>query len=83
MTLFEKAGLFCNRYSPFSIKFISCRTALVKVRLRNRGQDAFKPDVYGDSIVIERRIYATGQTAFQIKNANGNYFTTLSKIADK
>ena len=55
--------------------------AFVKIRLRNQGQDAFRPDVYGDSIVIERRIYANGQNSFQIKDANGNaYIKKKSKL---
>ena len=33
-----------------------CSYALVQVELKNEGEDAFKPETYGDSIVIERRI---------------------------
>ncbi|KAF5191059.1 Structural maintenance of chromosomes protein, partial [Thalictrum thalictroides] len=33
-----------------------CSHAIVQVEIKNQGQDAFKPEVYGDVIIIERRI---------------------------
>ncbi|KAK3221082.1 hypothetical protein Dsin_015052 [Dipteronia sinensis] len=33
-----------------------CSYAVVQVELKNQGEDAFKPEIYGDSITIERRI---------------------------
>lgn len=36
-----------------------CSYALVEVEIKNRGEDAFKQDVYGDSIIVERRITAS------------------------
>ncbi|GAB2284966.1 hypothetical protein Dimus_019421 [Dionaea muscipula] len=33
-----------------------CHYAVVLVEMKNHGEDAFKPDVYGDVIIIERRI---------------------------
>ncbi|XP_010423182.1 PREDICTED: structural maintenance of chromosomes protein 6A [Camelina sativa] len=33
-----------------------CSYALVHVELRNQGEDAFKPEVYGDTLTVERRI---------------------------
>ncbi|KAJ4830375.1 Structural maintenance of chromosomes protein 6B [Turnera subulata] len=33
-----------------------CSHAVVEVEIRNQGDEPFKPDVYGDSIIIERRI---------------------------
>lgn len=30
--------------------------AVVEVEVKNQGEDAFKPEVYGDAIIIERRI---------------------------
>ncbi|KAK2970262.1 hypothetical protein RJ640_001019 [Escallonia rubra] len=35
---------------------IGCSYALVHVEIRNQGDDAFKPETYGDVITIERRI---------------------------
>lgn len=33
-----------------------CSNALVHVQMNNEGVDAFKPHIYGDTLVIERRI---------------------------
>ncbi|CAH8255156.1 unnamed protein product [Arabidopsis lyrata] len=33
-----------------------CSYALVHVELKNQGEDAFKPEIYGDTLIIERRI---------------------------
>ncbi|CAA0401302.1 unnamed protein product [Arabidopsis thaliana] len=33
-----------------------CSYALVYVELKNQGEDAFKPEIYGDTLIIERRI---------------------------
>ncbi|XP_028088546.1 structural maintenance of chromosomes protein 6B-like [Camellia sinensis] len=47
-----------------------CSYAVVDVEIKNQGEDAFKPDVYGDVIIIERRISeATSSTA--LKNHQG------------
>lgn len=33
-----------------------CSHAIVSVEVKNQGEDAFKPEIYGDAIFIERRI---------------------------
>lgn len=33
-----------------------CSYAVIQVELKNRGDDAFKPEIYGDVIILERRI---------------------------
>ncbi|KAF2532951.1 hypothetical protein F2Q70_00032515 [Brassica cretica] len=33
-----------------------CSYAVVHVEIKNQGEDAFKPEVYGDVIIVERRI---------------------------
>ena len=37
-----------------------CRSSKVAVTLRNEGPDAFRPDLYGDTITIERSITQNG-----------------------
>lgn len=39
-----------------------CSYALVEVELKNRGEDAFKLEIFGDSIIIERRITESTST---------------------
>ncbi|KAJ2089482.1 Structural maintenance of chromosomes protein 6 [Coemansia sp. RSA 986] len=53
--------------------------AIIRIQLRNRGPDAYKPETYGDSIIIERQIYSTGSSASQYRIKNGNTGEILSK----
>ncbi|EOA19857.1 hypothetical protein CARUB_v10000108mg [Capsella rubella] len=43
---------------------IGCSYALVHVELKNQGPDAFKPEIYGDTLIIERRI--SDSTSFTV-----------------
>jgi len=45
--------------------------ATISIKLRNRGPDAFKPEVYGPSIIVERRISRDGGTSWKLKDAQG------------
>ncbi|XP_071732184.1 structural maintenance of chromosomes protein 6B-like [Rutidosis leptorrhynchoides] len=40
-----------------------CSFALVHLEIKNRGEDAFKHDVYGDVIILERRITESTSTS--------------------
>ena len=48
-----------------------CSSAEVVVHLRNRGQEAYRPDVYGRTIVVERQIRADGTGNYKIKGLKG------------
>ena len=52
----------------------------VIVHLRNRGLEAYKPEEYGDMIVIERLIKDDGSGQYKIKSERGEctcaYITT-------
>ncbi|KAL9409425.1 hypothetical protein AB3S75_047756 [Citrus x aurantiifolia] len=39
-----------------------CSYAMVEVELKNQGEDAFKPEIFGASIIIERRITESTST---------------------
>ncbi|KAF9962659.1 Structural maintenance of chromosomes protein 6 [Modicella reniformis] len=60
--------------------------AEVKLQLRNKGPDAYKPEIYGESIIIERRISKDGTSAYKIKSSKGKTIATkreeLSAICD-
>ncbi|KAL2098864.1 hypothetical protein ACEWY4_005344 [Coilia grayii] len=43
----------------------------VTVKLRNRGMDAYKGDIYGDCIIVEQRITSDGCRLCKIKNKSG------------
>ena len=41
------------------------------VHLRNRGAEAYRPDVYGRTIVVERQIRADGTGTYKMKGLKG------------
>ncbi len=47
------------------------RTSEVKVHLRNRGVEAYRPEVYGETIIVERIISNDGTGSYKIKNSSG------------
>ncbi|KAJ2801456.1 Structural maintenance of chromosomes protein 6, partial [Coemansia furcata] len=55
--------------------------ATVKVQLRNRGPDAYRPELYGSSIVIERQL-SNGTVVSQYKLRNGDTGEVVSKKKD-
>lgn len=63
--------LFVSTLDPFVYSF-----ADIKVKLKNRGNDPYKGDLYGDSICIEHRISSDGCRTCKIKNKTGNIMTS-------
>lgn len=61
-------------------------SATIILTIRNRGQDAFRHEVYGDKIVVERRINADGGGTWKTKSALGNIVSSkreeLNAICD-
>ncbi|KAG0166206.1 Structural maintenance of chromosomes protein 6 [Apophysomyces sp. BC1015] len=60
--------------------------AEVTVRITNKGPDAFRHDVYGDFIQVERKIMKEGIGGYKVKNASGKTVSTkreeLTAICD-
>ncbi|CAE7095754.1 unnamed protein product [Rhizoctonia solani] len=52
--------------------------AEVTITLKNEGLDAYRPDVYGDSIRITRRFTDKGSSSYIIKGAKDKYKKTIS-----
>lgn len=52
---------------------LHCSYAVVHVELKNQGDDAFKPEIYGDVIIIERKISGTSN-ATVLKDQQGLHF---------
>jgi len=48
-----------------------CDSGILTVKLKNQGNDAYQPDVYGKSIIIERHFSRSGSSNFKLKNENG------------
>ncbi|EJD06049.1 P-loop containing nucleoside triphosphate hydrolase protein [Fomitiporia mediterranea MF3/22] len=58
----------------------------VTITLKNEGEDAYRPDVYGKSITIIRNFTKAGSTGYKIKSRDGKTVSTkreeLAKICD-
>ncbi|KAK0529153.1 Structural maintenance of chromosomes protein 6 [Tilletia horrida] len=57
-------------------------SAEVILTMRNEGVEAFKPDLYGKRIIIERRIMAQGGTSWKLKNHAGKVVSTKREEID-
>ncbi|KAG7461051.1 hypothetical protein MATL_G00205940 [Megalops atlanticus] len=51
-------------------------SADVYITLRNRGQDAFKPEVFGPAIIVELRISSEGLRTYKLKSKTGQLVST-------
>lgn len=52
-----------------------CGSALVHLEIKNEGEDAFKPETYGDVIIIERRI-SESTSSIVLKDHQGKRIAT-------
>ena len=46
------------------------------VKIKNQGDQAYLPEVYGDSIIVERIFSRAGTSGFKIKNSDGRIIST-------
>lgn len=46
--------------------------ASITVRIRNRGDGAYLPELYGDTILVERHFSRSGTSGFKLKNNRNN-----------
>ena len=51
-------------------------SATLAVKIKNRGDGAYKPDLYGTSILVERHFSKSGASGFKIKNAEEKIIST-------
>ncbi|KAI4174819.1 MAG: hypothetical protein LQ343_002057 [Gyalolechia ehrenbergii] len=60
--------------------------AVLSVKIKNRGESAYQPEVYGNSIVVERHFARSGTSNFKLKSAHGRLISTkkadLEEICD-
>jgi chromosome segregation ATPase len=61
-------------------------TATLRVKIKNKGPSAFKPEVFGDSITVERRFSRSGATQFFVrgtdKKVQGRNKTDVDDLLD-
>lgn len=57
-------------------------SAKLEIRLKNEGNDAYQPDTYGKSIIIERHFSKTGSSGFKLKNHTGRVISSKKGDVD-
>ena len=62
------------------------RSCTLSVTIKNHGETGYRPELYGDSIVIERHFTRNGTSGFKMKSASGRIISTkrydLDEISD-
>ncbi|KAJ2161894.1 Structural maintenance of chromosomes protein 6 [Coemansia sp. RSA 552] len=53
--------------------------SVVRVQLRNQGPDAYMPELFGSSVVVERQINSSGSATSQFRVKNGDTGETVSR----
>lgn len=51
--------------------FLSFSSADVSITLKNRGRDAYKPEVFGKSIIVDLRISSEGLRTYKLRSKTG------------
>lgn len=52
------------------------------VRIKNQGDGAYRPEVFGKSIIVERHFNRSGSSGFKIKSENGHIISTKKAELD-
>lgn len=52
------------------------------VRIKNKGDDAYRKDDFGDSIIVERHFSRSGASGFRIKDSRGKIVSTKKADLD-
>lgn len=55
----------------------------LSVKIKNQGTDAYKPEVFGPSIIIERNFSKNGTSGFKIKSAAGRIISNKKQDVDE
>ena len=71
---------------PDSYLIITNRTSEISITIKNEGEEAYRHETYGDSIIITRRFNKEGSSSYKIKSKDGKQISTkreeLSAICD-
>lgn len=59
---------------------------MLSVKIKNAGDTAYQPEIYGDSITVERHFSRSGSSSFKLKSSTGRLISTkkgdLEEICD-
>lgn len=53
-------------------------SASIEIKIKNNSRNAYKHEIYGDSITVVRKITSTGNSSYRIKNDRGAVISTKS-----
>jgi hypothetical protein len=53
--------------------------AVIHVEIQNEGEDAFKPEIYGDVIIVERRI-SESTSSIILKDCQGAFSCVCNRM---
>ncbi|KAI8956557.1 P-loop containing nucleoside triphosphate hydrolase protein [Daldinia sp. FL1419] len=56
--------------------------AILIVKIKNQGPDAYKPDHYGESIIVERHFSKSGASGFKLKSSTNRVISTKKGDVD-
>ncbi|KAI6709378.1 hypothetical protein B2J93_4901 [Marssonina coronariae] len=56
--------------------------AVLIIQLKNKGNDAYQPDIYGESIIVERHFSRSGSSSFKLKTASGRIISSKKGDVD-
>jgi chromosome segregation ATPase len=56
--------------------------AILIIKMKNQGNDAYQPDLFGKSIIIERHFSKTGSSSYKLKNALGKVISSKKGDVD-
>ncbi|WYZ34364.1 hypothetical protein EsH8_I_000640 [Colletotrichum jinshuiense] len=57
--------------------------SVIIVRIKNQGIDAYQPDIYGETIRVERHFSRAGASGFKLKSAMGKIISTKKVDVDE
>ncbi|KAI1333465.1 P-loop containing nucleoside triphosphate hydrolase protein [Xylariaceae sp. FL0016] len=56
--------------------------AILTIKIKNEGEDAYKPDLFGDSIICERWFTRSGASGFKLKSSANRIISTKKMDVD-
>ncbi|KAJ4290938.1 Structural maintenance of chromosomes protein 6 [Kalmusia sp. IMI 367209] len=51
-------------------------SSVLSVKIKNQGSGAYKPELYGDSVIVERHFNRAGTSGFKLKDRNNKLVST-------
>lgn len=56
--------------------------ALITIKIKNEGDDAYRPEMFGHAIIVERHFSRNGSGGFALKSSKGNVVSRLKADVD-